>query len=118
MARADGKAVGASRAFTLGFTTTRLDKIAARIRTSIAELREVDERYEGYGKQTTHGNTDYRAFTVRVMEGKASRQRHPERTGRAFDWTTSLDPREAARAIRRSLDAAQSAGGQSPPPGG
>jgi hypothetical protein len=56
VARDDGKQAGASRAFTLGLTTVRLDKIAARIRTAIAELREVDERYDGYGKQTTHGN--------------------------------------------------------------
>jgi hypothetical protein len=66
VARIDGKAVGGSRAFTFGFTTPRLDKIAARIRVAIAELREVDERYDGYGRQTTHGNTDYPAFTVRV----------------------------------------------------
>jgi len=115
VARSDGKQPGASRAFTLGFTTARLDKIAARIRTAIAELREVDERYEGYGKQTTHGNTDYPAFTVRVKEGKASQPRHPERTGRAFDWTASLDPREVAAAIRRSFAEADRAG---PPPGG
>ena len=55
----------------------RLDKIAARIRTAIAELREVDERYDGYGKQTTHGNTRYPAFTVRVEAGHASRATAP-----------------------------------------
>ena len=117
VARRDGKPVGASRAFTLGFTSARLDKIAARVRTAIAELREVDQRYEGYGKQTTHANTDYPAFTVRVSAGQASRPRHPERTGRAFDWTASLDPREVARAIRRGLAEAEHPGGQ-PPPGG
>ncbi len=117
VARTDGKRVGASRAFTLGFTAARLDKIAARVRTAIAELREVDARYEGYGKQTTHANTDYPAFTVRVSAGQASRPRHPERCGRAFDWTASLDPREVARAIRRGLAEAAPARGQ-PPPGG
>jgi len=117
VARRDGKRVGASRAFTLGFTTPRLDKIAARVRTAIAELREVDARYDGYGKQTTHANTDHPAFTVRVAPGQASRPRHPERTGRAFDWTASLDPREVARAIRRGLAEAEHRGGQ-PPPGG
>jgi len=77
--RHEGKQAGASRAFTLGLTTVRLDKIAVRIRTAIAELREVDERYDGYGKQTTHGNTPYPAFTIRVKAGQASRPRHPER---------------------------------------
>jgi hypothetical protein len=105
------------RAFTLGFTSVRLDKIAARVRTAIAELREVDEHYDGYGKQTTHGNTDYPAFTVRVKPGQASRPRHPERTGRAFDWTASLDPREVAQAIRRSLQAADRSDGKTPPGG-
>ncbi|MGB0096174.1 MAG: hypothetical protein WBP81_27010, partial [Solirubrobacteraceae bacterium] len=89
VARDDGKQAGASRAFTLGLTTARIDKVAARIRTAIAELREVDERYDGYGKQTTHGNTRYPAFTIRVTAGRASRPRHPERVGRAFDWTAS-----------------------------
>jgi hypothetical protein len=117
VARSDGKAVGGSRAFTLGFTSVRLDKIAARVRTAIAELREVDERYDGYGKQTMHGNTDYPAFTVRVKPGQASRPRHPERTGRAFDWTASLDPREVAAAIRRSLHAADRSDGKAPPGG-
>jgi len=117
VARSDGKRVGASRAFTLGFTAARLDKIAARVRTAIAELREVDARYDGYGKQTTHANTDYPAFTVRVSAGQASRPRHPERCGRAFDWTASLDPREVARAIRCGLAEAEHSGGQ-PPPGG
>jgi hypothetical protein len=47
VARRDREAVGGSRAFTLGFTPVRLDKIvAARVRTAIAELREVDERYD------------------------------------------------------------------------
>jgi hypothetical protein len=118
VARGDGEQAGASRAFTLGFTTVRLDKIAARIRTAIAELREVDERYEGYGKQTTHGNTKYPAFTVRVKEGQPSRPRHPERVGRAFDWTVAIDPREVARMIRRSLDQAAHGPHGRPPPGG
>jgi len=117
VARGDGKRVGGSRAFTLGFTAVRLDKIAARVRTAIAELREVDQRYEGYGRQTTHANTDYPAFTVRVSAGQASRPRHPERCGRAFDWTASLDPREVARAIRRGLAEAEHPGGQPPPDG-
>ncbi len=117
VARTDGKRVGASRAFTLGFTSVRLDKIAARVRTAIAELREVDARYEGYGRQTTHANTDYPAFTVRVSAGQASRPRHPERCGRAFDWTASLDPREVAQAIRRGLAEAERPGGQPPPDG-
>jgi hypothetical protein len=117
VARSDRKAVGGSRAFTLGFTSVRLDKIAARVRTAIAELREVDERYDGYGKQTTHGNTDYPAFTVRVKPGQASRPRHPERTGRAFDWTASIDSREVAQAIRRSLQAADRSDGKTPPDG-
>jgi hypothetical protein len=104
VARTDGRAVGGSRAFTLGFTTPRLDKVAAKVRAAIAELREVDERYDGYGRQTTHGTTDFPAFTVRVKAGQASRARHPERVGRAFDWSTELDPREVARAIRRSLE--------------
>jgi len=116
--RHEGKQAGASRAFTLGLTTVRLDKIAARIRTAIAELREVDERYDGYGKQTTHGNTPYPAFTIRVKAGQASRPRHPERVGRAFDWTASLDPREVARAVHRSLDHAQQGSEGRPPPGG
>jgi hypothetical protein len=116
VARTDGKSPGASRAFTLGFTAVRLDKIAARIRTAIAELREVDERYDGYGCQTTHGNTDYPAFTVRVKRAQASRARHPERVGRAFDWTATLDPREVARTIRRALGAADRRQGL-PPPG-
>ena len=47
VARTDGRRVGGSRAFTLGFTSPRLDKIAARVRTAIAELREVDSRYDG-----------------------------------------------------------------------
>jgi hypothetical protein len=118
LARDDGKQPGASRAFTLGLTAMRLDKIAARIRTAIAELREVDERYDGYGKQTTHGNTRYPAFTIRVKAGHASRARHPERIGRAFDWATTLDPRRAARAIRRSLDRAQENPDGRPPPDG
>ena len=118
VARDDGKQAGASRAFTLGLTTARIDKVAARIRTAIAELREVDERYDGYGKQTTHGNTRYPAFTIRVTAGRASRPRHPERVGRAFDWTASLDPRLVARAIRRSLDQAQQTSDGRPPPGG
>jgi len=103
VARTDGKQAGGSRAFTLGFTTHRLDKIAATVRTAIAELREVDCRYDGYGKQTTHAHTTFPAFTVKVTAGQASRPRHPERTGRAFDWHTTLDPREVARAIRRAL---------------
>jgi hypothetical protein len=118
VARDDGKQAGASRAFTLGLTTARIDKIAARIRTAIAELGEVDERYDGYGKQTTHGNTRYPALTIRVKTGRASRPRHPERVGRAFDWTASLDPRQVARAIRRSLDQAQQTSDGRPPPGG
>jgi len=118
VARDDGNQAGASRAFTLGFTTMRLDKIAARIRTAIAEIREVDERYEGYGKQTTHGNTKYPAFTVRVKKGQPSRPRHPERVGRAFDWTVAIDPREVARMIRRSLDQAERNREGRPPPGG
>lgn len=128
MVRAGGadrwQAGGGSRAFTLGFTTprldkaaARLDKAAARIRTAIAELREVDQRYDGYGRQTTHANTDYPAFTVRVTAGQASRPRHPERTGRAFDWTAELDPREVARSIRRGLAQAVRPVGQSPPGG-
>jgi hypothetical protein len=116
VARTDGKQAGGSRAFTLGFTTHRLDKIAARVRTAIAELREVDERYEGYGKQTTHGNTRYPAFTIKVKAGQASRPRYPERTGRAFDWWATVDPREVARAIRGSLaDASQQREDRAPP---
>jgi len=117
VARADGKRAGGSRAFTLGFSSVRLDKIAARVRTAIAELREVDERYDGYGRQTTHANTDYPAFTVRIAAGRPSRPRHPERTGRAFDWTAELDPREVARAIRRGLALADRWAGQLPPGG-
>ena len=117
VARADGKAVGASRAFTLGFTSARLDKIAGRVRTAIAELREVDERYTGYGRQSTHGTTDYPAFTVAVKAGHASSPRHPERTGRAFDWSAKLDPREVAQAIRRSLSQAEQSAGKAPPGG-
>jgi hypothetical protein len=95
-----------------------LDKIAARIRTAIAELREVDERYDGYGRQIAHGNTAFPAFTVRVKQGHASRPRHPGRLGRAFDWCTTLDQREVARAVCRALDEAERAREGRPPPGG
>jgi len=119
VARSDGRRVGGSRAFTLGFTSPRLDKIAARVRTAIAELREVDSRYDGYGRQTTHANTEFPAFTVRVTAGQASCPRHPERVGRAFDWTASLDPREVARAIRVGLGQADAGpAGAAPPPDG
>ncbi len=119
VARTDGRMAGGSRAFTLGFTSARLDKIAARVRTAIAELREVDSRYDGYGRQTTHANTEFPAFTVRVKAGQASRPRHPERVGRAFDWTASLDPREVARAIRVGLGQADAGPpGAAPPPDG
>jgi hypothetical protein len=113
-----GRAAGASRAFTLGLTTARLDKIAARIRTAIAEIREVDQRYDGYGKQTTHGNTTYPAFTIRVKPNQPSRPRHPDRSGRAFDWAAVLDPREVARLVRRSLDEAARSQQERPPPDG
>ena len=114
----DGSSVGASRAFTLGLTSRRLDKIAARIRTAIAEIREVDQRYDGYGRQTTHGSTSYPAFTIRVGRQQASCARHPERCGRASDWTVVLDPRAVAQAIRRSLDEASRGRDERPPPDG
>lgn len=112
--RTDGKAVGGSRAFTLGFTTPRMSKIAARIREAIAELHELDERYDGYGRQTTHGNTEYPAFTIRIKASQPSRPRYPDRTGRAFDWLARVDPVAVARAIRASF--AQADAGR-PPPG-
>jgi hypothetical protein len=94
---------GASRAFTFGYTTKRLDKIAASIRGAIHELYAVDARVEGYGKQTTHGTTTFPAFTIRVTHGAQSRPRHPGRVGRAFDWAATVYAPEMAKMYRDAI---------------